>query len=65
MGATRWAPGQVSNPYVMSIDQTGYAKALRPGTSNIHFSTLSGQTISEWTMTVEDSCPAGCSGLSY
>jgi hypothetical protein len=41
-----------SNPEVISIDPYGDAWALAPGTANIHFTTLSGVTINEWTMNV-------------
>jgi hypothetical protein len=39
-----------SSPQVMWIDQTGKALALEAGSSNIHFTTLSGITINEWVM---------------
>jgi hypothetical protein len=42
-----------SNPEVISIDPYGNAWALAPGTANIHFATLSGVTINEWTMNVD------------
>jgi len=54
-----------SNPYVMSVDQTGYAKALRPGTASIKFTTLSGATLNLWTMNVVTSCPVSCTGVTY
>ena len=41
-----------SNPAVISIDQYGTSWALGLGTANIHFTTLSGVTINEWTMNV-------------
>ena len=41
-----------SNPEVISIDQDGTAWALKPGTANIHFTTLSGATLNEWVMYV-------------
>jgi hypothetical protein len=42
-----------SDPEVISIDPYGTAWALAPGTANIHFTTLSGATINEWTMNVD------------
>jgi hypothetical protein len=42
-----------SNPEVISIDPYGNASALAPGTANIHFTTLSGATINEWIMYVD------------
>jgi hypothetical protein len=43
-----------SNPNAIFIGQNGLASALEPGTSNIHFTTLSGVTINEWTMYVQE-----------
>jgi hypothetical protein len=42
-----------SNPEVISIDQYGNAWALAPGTASVHFTTLSGATINEWIMYVD------------
>jgi hypothetical protein len=41
-----------SNPAVVSIDPYGASYTLGLGTANIHFTTLSGVTLNEWTMNV-------------
>lgn len=52
-----------SNPSVMKITPTGESFAIGLGTTNIKFTTLAGQTISEWTMYVQRDCtPGGCFG---
>lgn len=39
-----------SNPLAMSLDQNGIGIGLDKGTTNVHFTTLSGATINEWIM---------------
>jgi hypothetical protein len=43
-----------SSPNVIWIQQNGLASAMEIGSSNIHFTTLSGVTINEWTMYVDE-----------
>jgi hypothetical protein len=49
-----------SSQTVLNIDQNGVGTPLDAGTANVHFTTLAGQTISEWVWhtTIFDKC--GC-----
>jgi hypothetical protein len=47
-----------SNPIALTLDQTGAGTGLDAGTANIHFTTPTGVTLNEWTITtgVDDPC---------
>jgi hypothetical protein len=40
-----------SNPFVLSMDQTGVGRGLDAGKTNVKFTTPTGTTLNEWTMT--------------